>query len=226
MRQHCGSRSRLLDGVARFLFAFGMVATGAAPAHANFLYASYSVLNDQNVVVDFNSGPKTGSESGGSGRITLNGLTDNGISEGPLTTWCVDIYDDLASRGSFTALTSYASTDPLYGKIDAVIANRTPLLGGNTYASAAVQIAIWELEYGSAVTIHAGAAVETLAATFVANVTSGTWQADPGTEVWVLSESGNQSQAYLGNVAEPSGLAVLGIGLLGLGAVAIRRSLV
>ena len=64
--------------------------------------------------------------------------------------------------------------------------------------------------------------VTSLAATYLSNVNSGTWKADPRMQVSVLAGNGhNQDQAYLSRVPEPATLAVLGVGLLGF--VAIRR---
>ncbi len=210
----------------RFVFFAAMAAAVFAgsrqAAHANVAYTSYSVLNNQNVTITL----QTGSELGGSGQVTLNGITNDGVSGASLKTWCVDVYDDLQDGGVFSSVSQHASTDPLFGKIDALISHATPQLLGQDYnASAAMQVAIWEVEYGSAVSVSSWTpGVDALATTYVTNVQNETWQADPNTVVSVLHGAGNQDQAYLTNVPEPAGMAVLVTGLIGVGLIGRRRA--
>ena len=195
-------------------------------ARADVAYTSYSVLNNQNATISFLTGSKAGtSEVGGSGQITLNGITNNGVSSDSLNTWCVDIYDDLAGSSSFSSILRYASTDSVFGKIDALISHATTQLLSQDYnASAAIQVAIWEVEYGSAVSISSSQGVDDLAKTYVSNVQNGTWQADSKTAVSVLHVAGNQDQAYLTNVPEPAGMGMLVAGLIGIGIIGKRRA--
>jgi hypothetical protein len=190
----------------------------AVPAEAGLTYSGYTVLNDQNVTTTLTGHP---SELSGSGQITLYNI--NGGS-GSIDVWCVDVLDNLLSSGSFTTTTAYASNDLTYGKIAALIEHGTPLLGSNYDASAALQDAIWQELYGSAITVVAdSASVNALAAIFESNVNNGTWAADPNVRLAVMTGPGNQSQAYLmaDPIPEPASMALLGAGAAGL--IAARR---
>ena len=206
--------------------AAALLAGSKHSAQAEVTYASYDVLNNQNATIAFLTGSKAGtSETGGSGQVTLNGITGNDTGGASLNTWCVDVYDDLANGGSFSTVANYASTDPLFGKIDALISHATTELLSQDYnASAAIQVAIWQVEYGSAVSISSAQSVNDLAATYVNDVTNGTWLADPTTAVSVLHGEGNQDQAYLTNVPEPASMAMLVTGLIGTGMIVRRRA--
>lgn len=214
----------------RFLLCAAMAAALFAgsrhSAHADVAYTSYAVLNNQNAMINFLTGSKAGtSELGGSGQITLNGITNDGVRGASLNTWCVDVYDDLAGGATFTSVARYASTDPLFGKIDALISHATTQLLSQDYnASAAIQVAIWQVEYGNAVSISSSQGVNDLARTFVNNVQSGAWVADPNTTVTVLHGAGNQDQAYLTNVPEPASMAMLVTGLIVVGMIGRRRA--
>ena len=208
------------------VMAAALFAGSRHSAHADVAYTSYGVLNNQNATITFLTGSKAGtSETGGSGQVTLNGITNNDVSGDPLNTWCVDVYDDLAGSGSFSTVTSYASANPLFAEIDALISHATTQLLSQDYdASAAIQVAIWKVEYGNTVSITSAQSVNDLAMTYVDNVTNGTWQADPNTAVSVLHGVGNQDQAYLANVPEPASMAMLVMGLIGTGVIGRRRA--
>jgi len=94
-----------------------------------------------------------------------------------------------------------------------------PFLAANYDASAAMQIAIWSEEYkGQGFTFAAdSASVNALVSTYVDNVDSGRWLADPGKAVAeAILNDGNQTQGYL--VPEPASVAIFGVGMLALAA--------
>lgn len=200
--------------LTRLCTVLGLLA-GTATAHASAItYGSYSVLNNQNVTITDNALNIT-NELGGSGQITLMNVSTGGS----LMTWCVDIADSLLSSGSFAGTTIMAGG--VWDGINALITNASPLLSTDSNASSALQVAIWEEKYGSALTVSAPTAVTSEAQSFLANVGNGTWKADRTKGVAVLQGNGaNQDQAYLVSVPEPASVAILGAGLL---ALAFRR---
>ena len=203
---------------SNLLAALSGVLLSAAPALAEpITYASYSVLNSQSVTL---SDPAQGiNKAGGSGQISLNGTNSIG---GMLRTWCIDIAHMLQSSGSFT--TGTVLSGDLGTQINALITHGTAQLDQDPNASSALQVAIWKVEYGSALTVTASADVLALAGTYVANVGGGSWSADPTMQVAVLAGNGsNQDQAYLTAVPEPASVAALAAGLFGMGLLRRRE---
>ena len=117
--------------------------------------SGYSVVGDTNVVI---SGSPGQNGTFGSGQIDLN-ITSGPYSGDALATWCIDIFDDLASSGTYNVITPPFTDDggnngngnPV---INATILNEIGLLVhyGDTnistpYVSSAIQLAIWTVEY-------------------------------------------------------------------------------
>lgn len=187
-------------------------------AHAGTLtYSNYTIIDPQRVTL---SGDALGRrETATAGEITLLGI--NG-GTGALSTFCIDVADWLTPAGQFSTgaylIGSFAE------QVNALLTHVLPTLGTNGYASSALQVAIWQAEYGSRLTVGGNAAVLDLAAQYLGAVQSGLWTADGSMKVAVLNGNGvDQSQAYLARVPEPASFAVLGMALLGAAAWRFRR---
>ncbi len=179
--------------------AIGCVLFGLAPAAnaGSLTYDSYSVLNNQNVVLN-DPALNIDNELGGSGQVSLYMTAGS-----TLLTWCVDIADDLRDAGSFTGAS--IKRGGIWDGISALISNGSTLLGTDTDASSALQLAIWQTEYGSSLHLDAAQPVLDKARLYEANIANGTWTADTTQALIVLNGDGaNQSQAYLVSVPEPA----------------------
>lgn len=173
----------------------------AQPASAGVTYSSYSVVNDQNVSLS------TGLRAG-SGEIQL--VTANGV----VSTFCDDIADELLGSGTFTS--SAVVGGAVGAALNALLSNGSSLISSVSDASAALQVAIWQVLFSNVTVKADNPNVNTLADAFIGNVNSGLWQADPTREVVQLSALGNQSQIYLESVDEPQSIFVLGVACVAL----------
>jgi hypothetical protein len=240
---------------------FGLSA-GAAMA-GTITTTSVSLPNGSTTIniVDNNA-----SIDGGGNNIITGTIGLQTTAQGSLNTYCTDLFDYInLGNNSYTfnnsALTAGqgfatggngSSTSPWtqnqVNLINNLVANEALQSNSNsTINTAAMQVAIWEIEYGTAVnglygvtTNNGGfyfsstggtnsSATLSQAQTYLNDVTSGSWGSVSGVYVSYLvsNPAGTQNLIYLatGSVAtpEPSTVAVFGLGLIGLWAARRRK---
>jgi hypothetical protein len=201
------------------------VLAGVHPASAStFQYGSYTVKNEQNINIF-----SPNNISGKVGQIALAGSGPNATQT--ILAWCLDIYDFLANSGTYNigVLTTAGSggshptalTNTQIGEIGALIAHGDSLVNSSHDVSAAIQLAIWEVEYSGFSSDGVTPSVSALAAQYVNDVTgtSPTWA--PDNNVGLLTQSGNQSLGFLTPL--PSTWTMMISVLAVLGVFALRR---
>ncbi len=214
-----------------------LAAMAVVPAHASVYVSSYSLPNNINV---HSSGPGF-NEYSGAGQIVLQTAASPSGPFSSLPVWCVDLFHWLYTPATFTesTLTTNGNGVALSGQQvsavaalmehgDAMLAGTDPLTPGFSMSqvSAAIQLAIWEVENGSDYVFTSDDpslnGPTGLVSLYVANVSdpSPMWRATPFSYVKTLEEPGGQTQGYAA-VPEPAALSLLGAGLFGL--VALRR---
>jgi hypothetical protein len=142
---------RLCRLVLPLPFIATLFAGGGAAQATSFQYGTYTVVNEQVISI---SSPTMA--AGGVGEIILEG---SGANAGQtLLAWCLDIYTALKSAGTYNigTLTAAGSgapnptlTNAQIGEIGALMLNGERLANSMLNSSAATQLAIWEVEYGS-----------------------------------------------------------------------------
>jgi hypothetical protein len=224
-----------LFAIVPTLLVLPFVFANAASA-TSYTYSNYSVADEQPITI---TAPNN--VSGGAGQITLYGSgPDAGIN---IAAWCLDVYDYLQSSGTYTVtgLTTSGSggSNPTLsltqiGEIGGLILQGNSFIANNTdspLASAAIQIAIWMVEYSNfSSNISSSSALGTLAWEYYNYITNGTWGRD--VQVSLLSEANNQDLAFIDpNFSLPGtpipGTLFLfagGLGLIGMVGARKRRN--
>jgi hypothetical protein len=220
--------------------AFTAILYCAAPAQAGLItYDSYAVANSVSVTIGY-AGIPPGPYGAGEIQFYQSG---NRVA----TTFCIDVTHDLFGSGQWNVTDAVdnngvSNIDNAGGGAGGVLLSWSTLgeigalakygelnLTSNPNLSAAVQLAIWDVEYGSTITTaSASATVQALASTLVFEATTGLLGSD--TDVaWLTycdANGCNQGQLEILDTPEPSSLAIIGgilIGLAGFGALR-RRS--
>ncbi|MDO6415697.1 PEPxxWA-CTERM sorting domain-containing protein [Sphingomonas sp. BIUV-7] len=172
----------------------------------------------------------------GIGRLKLT--TDTGDT---LLSYCIDIFHSLTAA-SFTpaTITSTSLSSTKIARLSALLSNGEALVTDANH-SAAEQLAIWEIvnEGSGTYNLTAGdlkvsnisSSAVSLANTYLSNITSETWTADPTLSLAVLQAPNNQTQLVwgtsankvLGAVPEPATWAMMIGGFGAIGATLRRR---
>jgi hypothetical protein len=201
------------------LVAALLAGTGAASA-ATFQYSSYSVTNEQNITI-----LTPNSISGGMGQIALIGTGPN-IGQ-VLLAWCLDVYTYLQHSGTYnigllgTGGSGGSNPTLTTGQINEISWLMT---NGNanintSNESAATQLAIWKVEYGSSLT-YSGVSTAT---TNLANTLLSEYVGCSNCGVTLLSESGDQTLGTPTVVPLPAALPLFATGLGALSLLGWRR---
>ncbi len=198
----------------------GVVATDA---HAGpYTYSSYG-FSGSNVHFS-DAGLGINNEYGGAGAITLNGPFT-------ITAYCVDLADWLLGSGTYNLAGNPAANPNLAGVSsitgDSKIADITNLVYNGTN-SAAVQLAIWETEYGSAASFNPDdSTLQAQASTYLTDAET-VWHSPSNIDLFELNAANgqtNQTLVYLADpVPEPATLALLGAAIFLIGIFRHRHS--
>jgi len=223
---------RGLTGRLALLFAVVLARPDLACA-STFTYSSYSVANPQNITI-----LTPNNVVGAAGQITLVG---SGANAGQtLQAWCLDVFTYLAGSQTYqiSSLTTAGAGSPnpaltstQIAQIGALMANGSALINTSTNVSAAIQLAIWQTEYGSSFTFSGlSSAVSNLANTYLANVAAGGIWSNSNYGVTLYTASGDQSLGSpvgtQGNTAVtplPASWIMMMSGLAGLSYIFRRR---
>lgn len=186
------------------LVAVPLLAGAKGASATTFTYDSYSVANEQNIQIT-----SPNNIFGGMGQIALNG---SGANAGQtLPAWCLDVSTYLTNTGSYqiAPLTTAGAggmnpslTTTQIGQIGSLMANGNALikLNAGTDVSAAIQLAIWQTEYGASFSYAPGSVssgVLDLVTTYLADVATGGAWGSAVTNVSLLSQPGNQTLGFV-----------------------------
>jgi hypothetical protein len=204
----------------------GLIAgVGISEAHAGlYTYGSYGFSGSN---VHF-SAPSLGiaNEYGGSGLITLNGPFS-------INAYCVDLSDWLLGSGTYNFGVNPATDPNLTGTSSITSDSKIADIGAlifNGQNAAAVQLAIWETEYGAAASFTPDdGSLQSLASQYLTDAST-SWTVPSNFDLYELTAANgqtNQTLVYLADppspVREPGTLALLGGALFMIAFAGQRR---
>jgi hypothetical protein len=209
-----------LTAILAGLVVFGGHTTDASAG--TFTYQSYGFSGENVHITDISLG--VNSEYGGAGLITLNGSS-------AIAAYCVDIADWLLGSGTYNTGVNPSANPNLAGLSSFTGHNKIADIGAliaNGSNAAAVQVAIWETEYGAAVTITPDDQhLQAVANTYFADLQT-LWTVPNNLTLLELTPAGgqtNQTLVYMVPAPEPASVAILGAAMITLGYIRKRRQI-
>jgi hypothetical protein len=198
--------------VSVFAGVLGLLVNVPIASAESFTYGSYEVTNPQLISISqvYAGSPFSPELSGYMGQILLHGSGPN-IGQS-LTAWCLDPITYITLTGTYNVITPSPLTWPggpnppltqdQRNQISSLMFNGNLVANGDPNASAAIQLAIWQVEYGVSFLFTTSSDITILAATYIANVDGGIWSSSEHV-LHLLAVDGNDGNQALG-FATPS----------------------